>query len=885
MVLNGIPARPEFLFFENELWGSWLVDLCGCFCRSPLIKCIHSVLSRISVFLFKLHPLHSNAEKSQYPDMKTPGFVFFFLIVSFIRVFAQNPTGRISGSVYLDKDRPAEGATISLLRSKDSFLLKTTLADADGSFEWTAIKPDIYFISVSFSGFSTFYSTNITISENQLNRRLPDVYLKASTGIALERVTVQAQKPFVEKKIDRIVVNPDALITNAGNSVLEVLEKSPGVQVDPNGLVSLRGKQGVLIYVDDKPLVLTGNDLANYLKSIPSSAISTIELMSTPPARYDAQGSAGIINIRFRKNKQKGLNGGLNVAYGQGFYYRTNNSLNFNYRINKVNFFTNFSITRDNSFQDLKLERKYFTPSGIFNTGFNQRSYIKKEGKGMNGRIGLDYYINKKSTLGLIFNGFNNPAVRTTENDSRLSNNLGQTDSLVRADNIRKSRWKNGMVNLNFDHKLDSLGQNLAISLDYIRYNGQIDLDVLNRVNLPDGTPKSNDEIDGDMPAKLTIKTARLDYKLPVKKAGNLEAGLKVSDIETDNTADFYDVAGGTRSVNNDFTNRFIYGETISAAYLNFSREARRFSLQMGLRLENTSLTGNQLGNAVKPDSLFKRTYQSLFPTFYVTYNLDSQAHHVVGLSYGRRILRPNYQDLNPFTSPLDKFTLYEGNPFLQPSFSHDIEISHSYKGIINTWFVFNYTNNVVAETIEQRGNVFYSRPGNIGRGGNYGIAISAGLNIRKWYRLQAHTEVITSWFKDRIYNQQLDVQRSYYMLNFTNQFTISPKWSAECSGFYRTKLYYGQIEIGKIWYMSAGVQKKVMKNQGTIKLALSDMFRTNLPNGIIGSLSNSQASYRSTLDSRVLTLSFGIRFNKGKSLKARENSGSETEKQRVKTG
>ena len=317
-----------------------------------------------------------------------------FLVFSIIAT-QTSAQGIINGTVLRPDQQKADAAIVNLLRAKDSILVKAVITDSVGQFEFLITKPDTYILSVGFVGAVKYYSKPLgPINANQIIQ-LGTIQLNPSTASTLDEVTVTNKLPFVEKKIDRTVINPDALVTNAGTNALEVLEKSPGIQVDINGNISLRGKQGVMVFVDDKPTYLSAADLANYLRSLPSSILATIEIMTNPPAKYDAAGNAGIINIKLKRTKTKGINGGINTSYGQGVYARTINSFNLNYRINKINFFTNLSYNINNSYQDLFIERQYFKPgTSVMNSTFNQNSYIKREASGFTGKAGFDYNIN-----------------------------------------------------------------------------------------------------------------------------------------------------------------------------------------------------------------------------------------------------------------------------------------------------------------------------------------------------------------------------------------------------------------------------------------------------------------------------------------------------------
>jgi len=786
-------------------------------------------------------------------------------------------TGRVAGT---------DGSDIPVvnLLAADSSIVKATLCDTTGLFEFDQLKAGTYYTAVNQLGYQDYISSPLVLTEEQPGVNVPDIILQRSSG-TLQEVQVVASKPFVQRKIDRVVINPDALITNTGTTALEVLEKSPGVLVDVNGNISLKGKPGVVVFIDNKPTYMSSADLPNYLRSLSSSVIESIEIMTTPPAGYDAAGNAGIINIKLKRNTARGFNGSLNLSYGQGRFLRTNNGVNFNYRINKVNFFSNLSWNQNNNYQDLTINRYYYTPEGAYSSGFSQNSYFKRRNGGGNARIGMDYYMTGKSTLGLVLAGFYSPSLADVTNNAKVLDAQNKVQSLVSALSTSDNKWKNGSINLNYTYKLDDKGKELTANADYITYRSDHAQTLLNNIYTPDYILTDQSLLESSLPAEITIKTAKVDYTHPLASGSKVEAGIKTSFVNTDNTASFFDVEDGVSTPNYEFSNRFKYRENINAGYLNYARDWTKFSIQLGLRMENTVMKGNQLGNPLVKDSSFTRNYTNLFPTVYLAYRADSLQHHQFGFSFGRRIERPDYQDLNPFTYPLDRFTYYAGNPFLQPTFSYNFELSHTYKNFLTTTLEYSISDNLIQETNEQRANIFYSRPGNFGRQLVYGLTVNGNFRLTKWWNLQVYSECKNVAVRSQMYGQTLDEQKWYWYIGPVNQFTITSNLSAELSGSYQTRILSGQFLTIPVWQMRAGIAQKVLKGNGSIRLSLSDMFYTNQPGGDIRNITNSKADWLSYLDSRVLTVGFSYRFNKGKSLNARQSGGSDTEKQRVKAG
>ena len=325
----------------------------------------------------------------------------FFLIFSKL-LTAQVNEGSISGTVADGGDQKIiDAATVSLFEAKDSSLFKIGLTTKTGNFIFEHVPFGKYYILATSTGHLKTYSPVVEVNSNVM---VAAGTLQLTSDIkTLKEVTIAAKRPFIERKIDRTIINVDAAITNAGTTALEVLEKSPGVTVDKDGNISLKGKQGVLIMLDGRPSYLSGQELANLLKNMPSSVIDQIEIMTNPSAKYDAAGNSGIINIKTKKNKLKGLNGSLSTSIIQGRFTKTNNSLNLNYRTGKVNIFGNYSYSYWHGYEDLYIHRNFRnTITKNLETIFDQQSNMQNRSQEHNIKLGMDFYANKKTTAGIV---------------------------------------------------------------------------------------------------------------------------------------------------------------------------------------------------------------------------------------------------------------------------------------------------------------------------------------------------------------------------------------------------------------------------------------------------------------------------------------------------
>ncbi len=806
-------------------------------------------------------------------------YIVLFLITTNLN--AQTETGTISGKIN-DGAKPLEGATIGLYTGKDSLLVKSTLAAADGSFVFDGLRYGNYYMVASMSGFNRYKTGDILLSRDRSSLVLDAVVLSRQEN-TLQNVTVTAQKPMIERKVDRTVVNVDAMISAAGSTALDVLEKSPGVSVDQNGVISLKGRAGVTIFIDDKPTYLSGSDLESFLRSLPASTIDQIELMTNPPAKYDAAGGAGVINIRTKRSRVRGFNGSLNLAYTQGRYGKTNNSFNYNYRNNKWNSFGTLTYNAADNFSDLDIDRHFKNADGSPKYDFLQKTYIRPTASAFSAKLGADYYATAKTTFGIVLTGVTRTGKRNNDNESRILNATSQLDSTIVAHNTQDNIFRNGGINFNYRHQFAKGGPELTADLDYIRYNTDNDQVFNNYTYLANGTLTNEDRLNGSLPASINIWSGKVDYSHPFKNGWKTEAGIKSSRTETDNVADYFITTNNSTMPDYDKTNHFIYKEMIQAAYVNASKEGKRWSVQLGLRAEQTVSDGRQLGNLVKPDSSFHRTYASLFPTAYLNYKLDSAGNHTLTLDYGKRISRPYYQDLNPFISPLDKFTYYVGNPFLQPAYTDNIQLSYGFKNIFTLGAQYSRTRNNTNETIEIINGTYYSRPGNIGKVINKNISLNVNANLAKWATFILYTEVTNIHSISNFYTGLLDTKGTFWYVQPNFQFKFGKTWNAQVDGVYQTDVTSSQFRLLKRGRVNTGVSKK-LSTATTLRVNVNDIFYTNINRGIINNLENTLADWRNANDSRTITLSLSIRFGKAISnLRKHNATGAQSEQNRVK--
>ena len=793
----------------------------------------------------------------------------------------QQTTYEIRGRVVDINHKAVEFATVRMMKVSADQIIQSAQTDTGGYFRLAANEKGDYLIKISSMGMDSL-SVGISLADLKVVV-VPDIVLSNNVK-QLKQVIVTSKRPYIEQKIDRTVVNVNALISNTGANALEVLEKSPGVIVDVNGNITFKGKSGVMVMIDDKPTYLSGDNLASYLKSLPAAQMDQIELMSNPPAKYDASGNAGVINIITKKSKAMGFNGNLSASFGEAAYFRTNENLNLNYRTRKVNLFASAGYNLLNGYRNAQDQRDDFDAAGNLTTAYKASDLFKSVNSNPNLKLGMDYYLSPKTIIGFVFTGSLSSGNNHNTGTSTFSDGTHVLDSTIQSYNYRKNKFNNGGINLNYSHQFDTLGKVLSFDFDYLKYTSGSDQSFNSNAFYSDGTLIDNQTTTGNLPTNIHIYSAKTDYAQPLKGKAKIEAGLKSSYVNTDNSANYFDVVNGISTVDYNNTNRFLYKENINAAYVSFSKEFNRFAIKAGLRAENTNADGHQLGNAQRPDSAFNNHYTDLFPTAYLNYKLDTAGSHLLNFAYGRRIDRPYYQSLNPFINIFDRFNERYGNPFLKPQLSSDYQLTYSYKGIFSMSFDYNYVGDYQIENVRQTNDVFISQDINIKNNINYGGDFNFNLDFTKWWNFNLYMEVFNNSYDCDLSYAPFKTGHTYYYIGNTNQFTLPDGWSAELGFYHQSKTVSGQWVHDPLNLVNAGIQKKVLHNKGAIKLAARDIFRGNISTGMITNIPNTVASYHFDNATRVVTLGFSYSFgNSGKNPKKRDTNSAESEQNRVK--
>ena len=783
----------------------------------------------------------------------------------------------VEGKVIDAQTKPLEYITINLLSAKDSSLIKATLSEATGNFRFENIPEGKYLVAAVSMGYKKTVSKPFTLGGNNKTITLPPITL-ALESKTLGEVTVTAQRPFVERKADRLVVNVEGSSVSVGNTALEVLQKAPGVSVDKDDNISMNGKSSVLVMLDGKPTYMSNADLANLLRSMQSTEIESIELITNPSAKYDAAGNAGIINIKTKRNKNMGFNGTLTAGTGYGKTSKFNGGTNLNFRKGKINVFGNYNYGNNGNESNFSLDRVVNNEGTI--TNFEQDNGWNARRANNSYKAGIDFFVNKKTTVGLLVNGYSNSVDEQQNSGTLILENTALPPNSIRVKGTNKQKYVNNAFNFNTKTTFDTLGREFSLDADYSKYRGELDEFRDNFYLKSDGSARKPAKyIHNFAPADIEIKSLKADYTHPITKTLKIETGWKSSWVETDNNLQFDTLANNNWVSDAGRTNHFIYTENINAGYLNVNKQFKNTTIQVGLRAEHTKSEGNSVTN----QSIVEQNYIKFFPSASVSQKLGKN--HQIGVSYSRRIDRPNYDNLNPFIYILDDYTYFQGNPYLNPQYTNSGEVSYTYKGSFTATVKYSKTKNVMTDITEQDNEtkVTYAQVRNLADQTVYSFNIYAPIPIKKWWNMNNNIEVFNLGFKSELSGSMLDVDQTVFQINTDNQFTINKTTGAEVSFWYMSPLKYGIFQIRNSPALNIGFKRSFMDNKMNLKLNINDVFNTRRNRGSTN-FANMNFNFMNKWESQVANLSLTYRFGNSNVKAERDRStGLDSEANRMK--
>lgn len=793
--------------------------------------------------------------------------IFFFFLFGIKTVSAQN--AKISGTVTNKSNKALDYASVALIHLPDSASVALQATNQQGLYEFSGVKPGRYLIKALMMGYDKNQSAAFEVKEAAV--KVPAITL-TDRSQELKEVNIISKMPVIDQKADRVVVNVEQMNT-AGDNALEVISRSPGVKLDKDDNIVLKGKKGINVMIDGKLSYMTGMELTTYLKSLPGSVLSKIELISNPPSSFDAAGTAGIINIKLKRNKMQGFNGNMNMGGGYGRYEKVFGGTNLNYNIGKVSTYLRLNAGHYNSYNRLTLNRT------IGEEQYNQLNFWHPVTNSLNYSTGADYFINDKNTFGIMVKGYTAPEETKVNSNSVNYNAAGAKMGGTSMYNPQSNTEKNHALNLNYRLKTDTLGGELGIDADYVRYdNSRSETFTNNYLDVNDQLIGIPIDLRNNGMGKVSIYSIKADYTLNLNKKLKMETGWKSSWVRSESDVRFDSLKTAGWITDPRRTNLFLYNENINAGYLSLDQSFKNLQIKAGLRAEQTLGNGSSSGT----NTVIDRKYWKLFPTLFISLKLDSN--NLITAAYRKSINRPSYSSLNPFTFYTDPYTALQGNPFLQPSYANSFEFNYSIKNFrvltlsysVNNGSIWEvaYQNDLTKETI--------TRPENLSRTTNFYMATGSPFDITKWWNNSTEVSAGFNRTESAVQGNGYNAFSWNWSVMTDNTFTLPKNYSLSAYAYYDSPSVSGLFRSLGSYQLNVGAKKTFWNKNATLALKVNDVFNTSAFRANL-EYNNIKTYWKNEWESRRVNLSFTYKFGNMKIKTARSRrTGTSDEENRV---
>lgn len=751
--------------------------------------------------------------------------ILFVLLLAFLPAAAFSQTsGRqstgsssvnLSGFLKHAGGLPAEGVTISISRARDQVLVKKSVSSTEGAFAFNALSPGSYTLLITATGMESVVQGPIIIRQADLV--LDTIVLQKATG-QLKEVLIRGSVPLIQTSIDKTTLNVANTSLAIGNTALDLLSRAPGLTVLNDGSMQLNGKTGVTIMIDGKLTYLSGAQLSALLRNTNSSQIQSIEIMTHPPVKYEASGSAGLVNIVLKKSKQFGTNGTITGNSTVGKYLKANTGVSLNRRTKHMSVYGDYNYADNKRYGILNLDRDINLPGN--SSTIEQQSHSRTLNRNHNYKAGVDYDINERNTLGFAVNGYSNDQSEVINNRSLIGRDPNY--SVTSARNLGENEYSNISYNLNYRSLLDTLGQQLNVDLALLNYDNSEEVVYQNRFLNPDRSSDGSPVIFRNKSATdATIKALKVDYTLPLRNLAKIELGAKVSVIETNN--DFL-VENQVESIwirDREQSNIFLYTERIDAGYINLDKSWSDFQLQLGIRAEHTATEGNSISTS----TVTKRRYLDFFPVLSVRYKLDAQ--NTLGLTMNRRIDRPNYGSMNPFMYFLDLYTYKRGNEYLKPQYTNGISLNYQLMQKYGLELSYSNTTDVITEVIrpDSGRNALFTSPENLSRQNTISTNINIPVRVTSFWNVYNDLGIYHTVFSsDQVLGSGYRGSQTAWSVRSFHTFSLNNSLQLDLSGNYQSKQLYGTSFLKSFMFVDIGASCKFWNDRLQVKFGLKDL-------------------------------------------------------------
>ena len=762
-------------------------------------------------------------------------FILMITMVLPIYSFAQSSSGIVKGKIVdIETQTPLEYATITIYSQKDSLIITGDISDDKGAF-FIEVSPGKHFAKIEFIGFQSQVISDVLINRENKVADLGLIKLGVSNRTLVE-VEVRAEKSSVQMALDKRIFNVGKDLANAGGNAADILDNVPSVAVDVEGNVSLRGSEGVQILIDGKPSGLVGIGNTNGLRSLPANLIDRVEVITNPSAKFEAEGSAGIINIVLRKQRKKGLNGSFDFTAGDPDIYGT--AINLNFRKKNFNFFTNIGVNYGKNLGGGNSYQEYYRGDTTEITVIDREQ--NRGGFSGNLRLGADYFIDENNifTTSFLYRLGKDDNTSTVDYLDFLNNENNFIGNTFRTDHEIEDESKLEYA-LTYTKKFQGKGHELVTDIRF-QDNAEIESSDFDEVYLlSDGSPtgfenyfqRSNNE-EGER--RLITK---LDYVKPFGKKKKFEAGYQGSyrQIKNDYVVE-EQLSNDEWVVFDGLSNNFKYDEEIQALYSSYGNKINKFSYQLGARLEYSDV----VTELIQTNDVNPRDYINFFPSAFLTYDLPKD--NAIQASYSRRIRRPRFWSLNPFFTLSDARNRFTGNPDLDPEFTDSYEIGHIKiwdKGSLGSSIFYRHTTGVMQRVIFDIQEidsliVTFRRPENLSTRDDLGFEFNFSYSPFKWWRLNGDMNLFRSIVDGNNFSRGLEADPYTMSGRLTSRTTINKKTDIQLRINYRAPRETTQGTTKAMYSMNLGMSRDVFKKNGTLTLSVSDLFNSRKRRGTV---------------------------------------------------
>jgi hypothetical protein len=793
-------------------------------------------------------------------------------------VMSQAGAGILTGKITDKNNEPIFWANVTIKSQNDSISYNVDLTDS-ATFEFNELPDGVYNVQVSAEGYEPYSSPSFKLSTYL---HMHSIQLKEQADL-MDEVVVAARKNAVDIGAGKTVLNLDQSITGAGSSIFEVLKTAPNVSVDMNDRIIIKGNQTAAIFIDGKPALVSGEDLANLLKSMPADAVDKLEIITHAGASQDAATAGGVINIKTKRGKYQGWNGNAVVNFGQGKYEKYGAGFNLNYKKDRFSLYSNYAYSFKYFYNHLVLDRSFLSTDAsdygrqLFK--YNQDNFALYDINNHMVTLGGDYKLTEATSIGFGAN-FNSNMMHPSINSS--SEALDGNNKVL-YQYATKGRHKNNMsnygYNANFSHQFNDAGQSITMDVDYARFDSQTDQMFATHYTPVDKAIVMDDYLlRSDMSGYTDIAAIKADYMQPFGGKHRLALGVKLSKAVSDNNPQFFEWKNNEYELDSKRSNHFIYNEYIYAAYASTNINHNKWKHDIGLRWEYTQALWEQKAYQSK----FKNAYHNLFPSVSSEYSITDK--HQMALQLSRTIERPNYQQLNPFKYFVDKTTYREGNPYLQPSYYNSLQLTHIFNHNFRSTLGYGVSKNYIAgimQPSEVEDSVTVQTSRNLDKMTYVGFTGTYTPRFKKWWYNNTSVEIYQARYTGNLANTPINAGRPTFNVTMSNQFLLPKGFTAELGGQYRHKELYTYLDLRESWALNVGVQKNVLKDRATIKLNIQDIFHRSYPRATT-TYAGYLEHFTAERETRIANISFSYRFGNQANAIRKRASGAEEEIRRA---